>query len=285
MINECTIAHGIFSNKVVLAKNRDRTYKANVRVVRELIKNIEVVYILDDDTDWAEGMNEFGIGIINSALMVNADEKEKKLAKAKGKPSEDGAKIRRALSYRKPSEAIMSIVNYTGEEKDDVGVKGHTFIATVKNSYSIEMTSEHKPVVKKLNRKKNHVRTNHGYDYKDSGYTSGINKKSSENRWQYAQDILDKTKSVDGVLNGLSAYQAKDIRHNPYRDLDKVKNPTEKDLLSTTGQILMNVTDLEFVLRMDSEQSKFFGIEDRTPDHYEPKISIKIQTVKNKTVK
>ena len=118
MINECVIAHGIFDDKIILAKNRDRTYKASVRIVREIIKGVEMVYILDDDTDWAEGMNEHGIAIVNSALMVNADEKEKKLAKAKGKPSEDGAKIRRALTYTKPSEAIMSVVNYTGEEKD-----------------------------------------------------------------------------------------------------------------------------------------------------------------------
>jgi hypothetical protein len=60
-----------------------------------------------------------------------------------------------------------------------VGVKGHTFIATPKASFSIELTSEHQPVLKKLNRKFNHARTNHGYAYKDSGYTSGTSKTSS----------------------------------------------------------------------------------------------------------
>lgn len=285
MINECVIAHGVFGGKIILAKNRDRAYKANVRVVRELVNDVEIVYILDDDTDWSEGMNEFGIGIVNSALMVNADEKEKKLIKQKGKVSEDGAKIRKALSYKKPSEAIMSIVNFSGEDELDIGVKGHTFIATKKHSYSIEMTSEHKPVVKKLNKKDHHIRTNHGYDYKDSGYTSGANKKSSKLRWKRSQNILDKVDSPEGVLNGLSAYQTDDMRNNPYRDLDKVKNPTKKDLLSTTGQILLNISDLEFTLRFDEDQSKFFGIDDRTPDHYEPKILIRIQTVKNKTVK
>ena len=285
MINECVIAHGIFDDKIILAKNRDRTYEANVRVIRELVDGVEMVYILDDDTDWSEGMNQYGIGIVNSALMVNADEKEKKLAKAKGKPSEDGAKIRKALSYKKPSEAIMSIVNFTGEEEDEVGVKGHTFIATKKHSYSIEMTTEHKPVIKKLNKKDNHVRTNHGYDYKDSGYTSGQNKKSSEMRWRRSQNILNKVDSPEGVLNGLSAYQTDDMRNNPFRDNDKVKNPTKKDILSTTGQLLLNITDLEFIYRVDKDQSKFFGIDDRTPEHYEPKIKIIIQTVVNKVTK
>ena len=93
MINECTIAHAVVDNKIILAKNRDRSYSARVRVVRELINDVEMVYIIDEDTDWSEGMNSFGTAVINSALMVNADEKEKKIAKSKGKPSEDGKKI------------------------------------------------------------------------------------------------------------------------------------------------------------------------------------------------
>lgn len=282
MINECIIVHTMLDDKIILAKNRDRPYDAKVKIVRELINDVEMVYIVDNDTDWSEGMNSLGIGIINSALMVNADEKEKKLAKKKGKPSEDGKKIRRALMFKKPSEAIYSVMNYTGDDKGDVGVKGHTFLATPKYTYSIEMTTEHKPVIKKLNRKDNHARTNHGYDYKDSGYTSGPSKKSSELRWQYAQDVLDNAKNPDDVLDGLSAYYSNDMRNNPYRNVDMVKNPTDKDILSTTGQIMMNLTDLEFTLRIDKDKSEFYGIDDRTQDHYEPKIKIKVQYIKNR---
>lgn len=285
MINECTIAHTLINDKIILAKNRDRPYEANVRIVREYINDVEMVYIIDDDTDWSEGMNSLGIGIINSALMVNADEREKKLAKKKGKPSEDGKKIRRALMFKKPSEAIYSVMNYTGDDKGDVGVKGHTFLATKKFTYSIEMTTEHKPVIKKLNRKQIHVRTNHGYEYTDSGYTSGANKTSSERRWQFAQDILSTAKNPNDILNGLGAYQADNMRDNPYRDVNKVKDKTKKDILSTTGQIMMNLTDLEFTLRVDKDKSNFFGIDDRTPEHYEPKIKIIVQTVVNKVAK
>ena len=72
------------------------------------------------------------------------------------------------------------------------------------------------------------------------------------------------------------------MRNNPYRNADMVKNPTDKDILSTTGQVMMNLTDLEFTLRMDKDKSEFFGIDDRTRDHYEPKIKIKVQYVKNR---
>ena len=76
MINECTIAHTVVSDKIILAKNRDRSYTARVKVVRELINDVEMVYIVDEDTDWSEGMNNYGTAIINCAPMVSADEIE-----------------------------------------------------------------------------------------------------------------------------------------------------------------------------------------------------------------
>ena len=62
------------------------------------------MYIHDKLTDWSEGLNEYGIGIINASLAVDFDEKEGDLAKQnldKGKApkvSHDGLKIRTALS-------------------------------------------------------------------------------------------------------------------------------------------------------------------------------------------
>ena len=78
LIKECTIAAVRLDNGVVLAKNRDRGYKANVEVIHELIDDVEILYWRDVDTDWSEGMNEYGIGIVNSSLMVSQDEKEGK---------------------------------------------------------------------------------------------------------------------------------------------------------------------------------------------------------------
>jgi len=284
LLQECIITHSVLNNKVLLAKNRDRAYDAKVSVVRELIGDIELVYILDDDTDWSEGMNSAGIGIINSALMVNADEKEKKMIKRKGKVSEDGLKIRKALSYSKIAKVVKSIIHFYGEDVLDVGVKGHTFLADTKNSVSIEMTSRHKPAIKKLNRKHNHVRTNHGYKYTDSGYTSGPNKTSSEVRWKIAHKVLNTAKKPSDILDGLSGYYPVDMRNNPYRDKDMVQSPTSKDILSTTSQILMNLNDLIFTVRMDQDKSEYLGIDDRTPEWYDPKIKIKVEYSKNKKI-
>jgi len=277
-IRECIITHTVLNDKVLLAKNRDRAYNPKIGVVRELIDGVEVVYILDKDTDWSEGMNSKGIGIINSALMVTADENEKKIIKKKGKPGPDGGKIRAALSNPKLSQAIQSITNYKGVGK--YSLMGHTFICSPKESLSIEVTSKHLPVIKRLDKKLNHARTNHGYDYPDSGYTTGSNKKSSETRWKIAQHILDKAENPSDILDGLSGYYPVNMRDNPYRDADKVSNPTDKDILSTSTQILMNLNDLIFTVRLDKEKSEYTGIDDRTPDNYTPKIKIAVGYVK-----
>ena len=83
MLNECIIISKEVNDKFILAKNRDRAYKPKLEVVHTIINGVEVAYIHDMITDWSEGMNEFGIGIVNSALMVGHDEAEAKLVKKK----------------------------------------------------------------------------------------------------------------------------------------------------------------------------------------------------------
>ena len=280
-LRECIITHTVMDDKVLLAKNRDRAYNPTISIVRELIDGVEVVYILDKDTDWSEGMNSYGIGILNSALMVTADENEKKIIKKKGgKPGPDGGKIRAALAKPKLSQAIRSITNYKGG--GEYSLMGHTFICSPKDSLSIEVTSKHIPVINRLDKKLNHARTNHGYDYPDSGYTTGKNKISSETRWRIAQKILDTAKNPSDILDGLSTYFSTNMRNNPYRDKDKVVNPSEKDVLSTSTQILMNLNDLIFNVRIDKDKCEFTGINDTTPSDYTPKIKINVGYVKNK---
>ena len=130
-IKECTIAHKVIDGNVILAKNRDRAYDVKLTVIRELINNIEVVYIHDEDTDWSEGMNEFGIGVINSTLQGEFDEKEKKVIKTTGKPSKDGFKMRTALGYKKMSEVINSIISFTGFSTGAGTKSGEEYIKTL----------------------------------------------------------------------------------------------------------------------------------------------------------
>ena len=106
LLNECIIVSKKFGNDMVLAKNRDRAYKPLIEIVHTFINGVEVVYLHDITTDWSEGMNEFGIGIVNASLMIGFDEKEKQIIAKTGKKSEDGLRIRYALGQKDIKESL-----------------------------------------------------------------------------------------------------------------------------------------------------------------------------------
>lgn len=271
--NECVVAKVPVENKTVLAKNRDRAYKAEIEIIHELINGVECVYLHDKLTDWSEGLNEYGIGVINASLMVDFDEKEGKLAKEKEskgkstKPSYDGLKIRTALSKKKLSEAVRSIIAFKGADTTDVGVKGQTIVSNPSYSFIIEMTSKHLPSIKRIKSDDVLVRTNHGVDYKDAGYTSGIKRTSSESRMAIARQKLKAVKSVKDVLSVLSKQYTKDNFLNPYRRKNKFN-------MHTTSQIMLNLSDLEFHLTHDIDFSDFQGYVNKLPKGYQPKIKV-----------
>lgn len=278
IISECVVAAVRLSDGTILAKNRDRGYRADVEVVHEIVNGVEMVYWHDKKTDWSEGMNEFGIGIVNSTLSVVQDEKEgndkknekgdfKKNGKG-GKPSYDGMKIREALKQKTPLQTIRSIISYRGKDKNEVGVKGETIVGTPNNVYVIENTSKHAPIITKMKpESKVVVRTNHGIFHKDAGYTSGIKKKSSESRLKLAKSHLkDAEKDMD-VLDILHKQYVRNPVLNPYRGANKFK-------MHTTGQIMMNLDKKEITIRVDKTYGEFGGYVNLLPEGYEPKIKV-----------
>jgi hypothetical protein len=282
-LNECVIAGVRLDDGIVLAKNRDRGYKARVEIIHELINDIEVVYWRDLDTDWSEGINEFGIGIVNSSLMVTEDEKEGKGVEkertskdktVKKKFAADGGKIRKALGYKTLPKVIKSLISYSGEDKKDVGLKGETIVSDNDDIYIIELTRKHSPIIKKLKKeKKVIVRTNHGIYHKDAGYTKGEKKESSHKRYELAKKHLEDVETDQEVIDRLKQKYEKDSFLNPYR----TKNMYN---MQTTGQIMMNLNKKELTVRMDNEMGEFTAIENKLPKGYTPKIKIKIENEK-----
>jgi hypothetical protein len=275
-INECVVATIHLNGETILAKNRDRKYSPTIEIIHELIDGVEVVYIHDTITDWSEGMNEYGIGIINASLLVHYDEIEADIATGKVdfdkdkkgvQPSYDGLKIRKSLSKHKLGQAIKSIIEFAGEDKKDVGVKGMTMAANPEHSFVIELTSEHLPVIKKIDNPKVTVRTNHGISYPKTGYTSGEKRKSSLSRKEIAEKELEKVTDSTQILNVLSKQYTDDNFLNPYRRNNNYK-------MYTTGQIMMNLDRLEFNFRWDTNHSKFNGVVNKLPKDYTPKIKI-----------
>jgi hypothetical protein len=259
-IDECTSVGIKIQGKNLLAKNRDRVYNPTIKLVREIIDGTEVLYMYDVDTDYSEGMNEYGIGIVNTTLQGKEDEKEIKITTRHKKLSADGHKIRKALSKKDLDEIVKILDLYKR------GLGGHTTIGSKKGYISIEKIRMGSPKI--VHHKPNSVivRTNHGLDYPDQGYQHGEDRDSSVSRAFYATKEARKAIKPEDLLAGMRKHHDIAGYLEPYRTNYKVW---------TSSQIMLNLTDLEMTFVID-ENTKFLGIENRLPVGYRPKISLKI---------
>jgi len=291
-LSECVVAGVRLSDGIVLAKNRDRGYDAKMEIVHEVVDNIEMVYWHDVDTDWSEGMNEFGIGIVNSSLMVADDEKEtdkveKKREekidnKEKGKNPQhatDGAKIRQVLTQKNVRDAIKVLISTRGDGSSEFkGVSGESIVSDGKDIYVIEHSSIDTPIIRKLKGdKKVVVRTNHGIYHKHLGYQSGPKEVSSHSRLNLAKDHLQDAQTDQDVIDLMKKKYKDNPFLNPYRTDNKFH-------MQTVGQIMMNCDTKTVTVRMDDEHGKLETVENLLPKGYEPKIKIKIEDRGNKKI-
>ena len=263
-VDECIAIAKKFGDDIVIGKNRDRNYNPNLKVVRELTGyGVELCYMIDQDTDWSEGMNSHGIGIVNSALFVKRDEKDFDKAKKKKAMSKDGVRIREALSKTTLKDAVESLITYHG------GIKGHTLISDGNKLVEIENTSRVSPYVKIQDLKQPVVKSNHGIYHPEQGYTSGTDRHSSVVRLNNSLEILTKEKDYKKVFP--SFYNHKQ-NEGPKYDLVRAQNK-----LWTSSQLMMNLNKKEVTLYLIPGAVKFLGIENTLPSDYESKIKLKVR--------
>ena len=274
MMTECIETTLKLDGKVFAAKNRDRAYKPELEVVHEVVNGTEIAYLRDVLTDWSEGLNEHGIGILNTALRVDYDEAEGRKIQKGARPSKDGARIRHALTMKTIEDAVKSVTDYQG------GVKGHTIIVSNDTIYTVELTSKHKPVVTKHKAGTFLVRTNHGEKYTDAGYTPEKypeDYESSVERHDDAVEALRKVRRPEEVLQAL--------RNQPHAPKSNLNMFRDTDKLFTSSQVLLNVTDLVLELDwMSTKVEKMHGVTDKLPKGYTPKITIDIQKLTDKDI-
>lgn len=267
-LEECIIVAGETEGKNVLAKSRDRNYHSRVKIVRDLCDDgqSEVVYFEDLDTGYAEGLNSHGLGVVNAALAVSEDENE-----VKGKVrSEDGPRMVHALKSAKTiDDAVKSLVGYKG------GIKGHTFVGNPTGVYSIEMSSEHTPVINKLDPTTGFdVRTNHGRDHDGAGYTPDrrpADYMSSKIRKAQAEVELADVDSFEDVAPAIAK------QHFDHDSNDNMLRRVPKEAgMVTVSQVAMHLPNREMIFYYFPNECDFEGIEDRTPPEHEPQINIRV---------
>ena len=269
----CVIASLYLEDQSILVKNRDRKYKASIKVIHELRDGVEVLYIQDLDTGWAEGLNEYGIGITNATLMVNQDEREGiVIKKRKNTVSYDGDKIKKALSLTNIESVVNYLTDYKNKKPMHNGLKGITFVANAETKYVIEGTTKHTPIVVEVPKEELIVRTNHGIYYPGAGYNTGIKKQSSVSRLEISERELKKVDKVSKVLNTLSNQYIKDNFLNPYRRESEYQ-------IFTTGQILTNLSTLTLQYNSDRTFCEFVGYERLLPEGYDSKLKFELTYV------
>ena len=268
ILTECIIVSKEVDNKFILAKNRDRAYKPVLEIIHTMVDGVEVAYLHDVTTDWSEGMNEYGIGVVNAALLVGHDEAEHKIVKkGGGKPGPDGDKMRNIIKQKTLKDALKACLTYKG--KSTLALKGHTFISSPKNMISIESTSKHKPDIKLHNTESPVVRTNHGHLFTDAGYTNGIKYLSSKMRKISAEKVVDNVKNWEEIGPAMrKQFFPKESQLNMRRNTPE---------MFTSSQTIMNLTDriLEIEYFKDKVE-RFEGIKTNLPKGYTPKIQIKV---------
>ncbi|MBT4209063.1 hypothetical protein HOE22_12105 [Candidatus Woesearchaeota archaeon] len=264
-IDECIAVAKKFGDDIVIGKNRDRNYNPNLKIVRELSGyGVEICYVVDQDTDWAEGLNSEGIGIVNSALFVKRDEKDFDKAKKKKAMSKDGARIREALQHKTLKKAVKSLITY------QEGIKGHTIISDGKKVVIIENTSRVEPSVTIHDIEGSPVvRANHGVQHPEQGYQRGPDKESSQLRAKNALDILSKEEDYKKFFPAF--YNHTQDRGAKF-DLVRSQNK-----LWTSSQLMMNLNKREVTLYLIPGAVKFLGIENTLPNDYESKIKLKVR--------
>jgi len=271
----CIIATGEWNNSRVLFKNRDRNYIPPIKVYHEIHNGVEILYYRDELTGWTEGINEFGIGIVNAALAVKDDEKaklrilEKKKKTVNGErtvhPDKDPIKMMNALQCDNVDDAISILC-------EDSGFLGHTFVSDGFVTKAIELTSEHECIVRTLRNSGVHVRTNHGIYHETAGYQDGIKRDSSVSRRNRAIRKLREVKNVEEIAPAIYGYR---VGKDPLDPLNMVRDSKNQVDMKTTSQVVYDLSNRKMYLYLIPRKVRFLGYQ-KDPKIKKPKCSVSI---------
>jgi len=216
------------------AKNRDRKYIPTLDFLIEDVGDVERCMMHDQVTGYKEGINSYGVSILNTSLDVLEDEPDVESGKAKNSP--DGQAISEALAMKDPLDAVKHLI-----KKKLVGC---TIVFNKDDCYLIEAadqdgTRPYEFVVKKIARKNTVARTNHGiylpwasFQRVEGDEEQTLDRISSEARLLQAEAVVKNAKSPQDLVDGLCQVNV----NNP--QLNIMRFSTEENKFRTTSQQL-----------------------------------------------
>ena len=231
-------------------------------------KGIEIAIVYDKNTHYLEGMNEYGIGILNSTMLNEID------SDMDGDYNQEQGKIVfKALNTKTIDEAIGVLTSQSG------GLEGHTMVADATRAYHIEMLKGSESHVVQLDPTTGwDARTNHGVYFPEGGYmpVDGKIYMSSNYRKALAEIELNAATSPKKAMSILrQQHNEPDSHMNVHRRV-----PSNKDYpqgFMTTSQIVMDLCERRLYFHCYTNVSDFCGeVEDLLPKGCKPKIKITI---------
>jgi hypothetical protein len=289
----CVIIYTNINNKEIFAKNRDRVYKPVINIVHEIIDGVEIIYFKDLITGWIEGFNEFGTCMVNSSLDTrNRHDNTLLINKIKQKPEYlKSHRVKGNIFFDMlHDENLRHDIDTCFKKKDNCPtiVEGHTLLHINNECYHIEKLLKNKHFqLKKLKKNKTFVFTNHGINT-DGGYLNGKKGVSSYLRKHIIDNEIgdNNLENIDDLLKIMNtSYTNIDPRFHPYRDgviSKKFINVKDVNYVSTTCQLIINITDKIFNYFTDINNEENVKYINNLPKNYKPKITINISdTQKN----
>jgi len=275
-LNECTIVTGNYKGDYYLFKNRDKSFITDHKIIHEIIDGIEVVYVTDK-SQWVEGMNEYGIGLVYSFLTVKDESSSlydvnwwvtntSKTSPEQGK--EKGNAFLDIICSKTVKEAVEKVKKYKYNGNYFVGTKEIVFEIEIFKGEVVTNKLELKP-------KENRIKTNHGVLIPYAGPQetgSNVKRSSSEVRLIGAERQILGFKNYTDLIKrmGQQTFDKTSIL-NTFRTDD-----TER----TVNQMLLdlNLKIMHFV-HFD-KNTRFYGIENRLPEDYKEKLRIIVRDKK-----
>ena len=219
-------------------------------IKQSLRGGLERLLLWDKETKWTEGVNEFGVAIVSSALLVDKDEKMLNQVQQHREANGDstGGNIRKCLLEKTVKAALDKAI--------ELEITGNTLITDGDILFLLEGTLDPEALkigkekfiheYKKISKDVSVARSNHGL-YIKSGYEllkdrdeqMGLSWKSSKARQEQVAKDIKKVNVAEDFLDCLSSTSDDDWMMNPLR---KSKTHGSKTLV-TTGQIMINAKD------------------------------------------
>ena len=221
----------------VAFKNRDRNYIPEISFKKKQSKGVEILYFWDDITQYCEGMNSAGVGVLSASLMVLDDEKE--IQTRTKTPSKDGKKIKTALTFPDVKAVAMSLIKNN--------LTGNTLIFDQDRMFLLEgawrpgeyADKGYSYKIKEIPKEETVCRTNHGIWLDWAGYQRGVDKAntlsriSSESRLKIAEAVTANAEDPEDILDGLT------LDYTSNGQLNALRTTNKKKKMRTTSQIMI----------------------------------------------